>query len=633
MALNALQHAIAANNHQKSGNTLQAEASIKKALLIEPKNADFLHFLGLIKYQKKILPEAISLISHAIRENAKKPIFHYNLGVILKERNQLKDALFHQQQALKLAPTNIHYMNEVALIHIERESLDDAKATLEKAIQLSPNDALTYSNLSYLYRRKNEPRKSIELAQKAIALNPGLSQAYMNIGQSFILFNQFKKGILYIKKSFKYGSHHLLASQQSLLLNLLYTNDYSVSEIFKEHEMFCQQYLPSKQPSPLNSHGIIKQDKKDRISIGIISRDFRFHAVFHFIIAILTHYNKNKFQFYGYSGVSQPDSETAQIKSKVDYWRDINEKTTNEIIDIIKKDQIDILIDLAGHTKGNYLPVFAAKPAKIQVSFLGYPFSTGLSAIDYRITDEYTDPKDTTKTLHSENLIKISPSFLCYTPYSEEPLPQITPIEKNGFITFGSFNKFNKLSIETLECWANILHQVEDAQLVLKNNQPISTELSDHFHSFFHSKNIQKHRIKIVSPTQTITGHMSYYHEIDIALDPFPYNGTTTTCEALWMGVPVICLSGNDHRSRVGNSILNTLGLEYFLAETKKMYCDVAVDLANKKDEIIKLRKTLRQDLKASLLTDGKIYTKKFENLMLGVLYQHTKNNIKATKK
>ncbi|HFE37267.1 MAG TPA: tetratricopeptide repeat protein [Gammaproteobacteria bacterium] len=617
--LTAHQHAVSAAKYQQSGDLRRAEISIINALELDPDNADYLHFLGLVKQFHAHFSEAICLISKAILHNNKNPVFHYNLGVIYKKINQFENALSCQKEAARLDPANTHYLNETGLVYVEMEALSQAEKIFFKSLKLNPHNANTLSNIAYLFRKKHDPEDAIKYAKAALSLNPQLSAAYMNLGQALVMVNHIKKGIHYINKSFSCADQHLLASQQSVLLYMLYISDFSPWEIFKKHQQFSQQYLPSTYHEPK-----VNTTQK-KLNLGFISSDFRFHSVFHFFISLVNDYNKKQFRYYCYSGVSHPDNETNIIKARVDHWRDIYHKSTEEIATQIRNDHIDILFDLSGHTKGNYLPVFTRKPAPIQVTFLGYPFSTGLESIDYKITDEFSDPTGLSETHYSEKLLKISPSFLCYTPYIDIRISKSIPVQRKAYITFGSFNKFSKLSPELLATWSAILTKVKNAQLILKNNQPISNSLANHILSAFSAHGISKERITLISPTVDIETHLRHYNDIDICLDTFPYNGTTTTFEALWMGVPVISLIGEDHRSRVGNSILQTLGHKTLLAANRDEYVSIAANLAKNKNMIKYYRESLRKDLKASLLTDGKTYTKKFEQLMQNVWKTHWK--------
>ncbi len=574
-------------------------------------DADNLHFLGLTKYLQKNSAEAISYILKALNINDENPTFHYNLGVIYKSINQLERALHHQDAALNLDSNNIHYMNEIALICVELNDLKKAQSYLHQALLLNSKDAVTNSNYAYLLRQQNKPNEAIVYAKKALTLNPSLSTAYMNIGQALVMGNKIKEGISSIERSFEYGDNHRLSSQQSVLLYLMYT-DYSPKKIFLRHQVFCKNYLTSPKQHPNKK---IKKNKK-KLNIGFVSSDFRLHSVFYFIIALFENYDNEYFMFFCYSGVTQPDWATDRIKNRVDFWRDILNKNTLEIVKQIETDEIDILIDLSGHTKGNFLNVFTHKPAPIQMTFLGYPFSTGLNCIDYKIVDEYTDPMGKTEAIYSEKLLKLEPSFLCYSNSNEIHITETTLERRNSFITFGSFNKFSKLSPKILKIWAEILTSVKNSRLVLKNNQPISDLLYENILSTFISHGINTNRIFLKNPTADTEAHMCQYKDIDICLDTYPYNGTTTTLEALWMGVPVITLTGEDHRSRVGNSILCTISHEELIASSAQEYMNISIALANNIQSIMDYRQTLRPTLKSSALMNGEKYSRKFEDLL-----------------
>jgi len=609
-----------ATEYRNSGDNLQAKHYIEQALTLEKENENYLHFLGLLEYQNNNISEAVKYISKAIEISPEKALFSYNLGVIYKSIGQLKEAHFQQELALNLEPNNTQYLNEIALVEIEQGDFNSAADHLKQALINDEHNPITLSNYAYLCRMDNKPQQAIKFASLALNVDPQSSSAYMNLGQALVMVNNIREGIKHIEKSGTLGDKHILGSLQSSLLYSLYLADQAADETLKQHESFCQTYLNSCTQKSDNYSGI---NEKKKLSIGLVSSDFRLHSVYYFVIALIKYYDKQNFTYYCYSGVPNPDAVTKEIKLSVDHWRDIHNKTAEEIVQQITIDDIDILIDLAGHTKGNYLPVFSARPAPLQISYIGYPFSTGLKSMDYKLVDESTDPTGATESHYSEKLLRLSPSCFCYTPGEEFPIINEPPSKKNNHITFGSFNKFQKLSVDILDIWADILLQTPNSKLILKNNQPISELLKNNILNSFLKKEVEQERIIFVNPTPLTQAHMHFYNNIDIALDTFPYNGTTTSCEALWMGVPVVTLFGNTHRSRVGYSILKTLGLENLAAENPEQYVERIVQLVNNIDTLKHYRVSLRETMKTSMLTQGEKFTKNFEVLLKEVWDQH----------
>ncbi|MCP4628069.1 MAG: glycosyltransferase, partial [bacterium] len=302
--------------------------------------------------------------------------------------------------------------------------------------------------------------------------------------------------------------------------------------------------------------------KHKRLRIGYVSPDFCWHSVAYFIEPVIAAHNRNACEIYCYSAVKRPDDVTVRIKGAADVWRDIYEISNERVAEMVRADRIDILVDLTGHTAGNCLKVFARKPAPVQVTWIGYPNTTGLSSVDYRITDNYADPGDDDEQLYTEKLVRMPQTFLCYRPYDRFPDVGPLPSVHAGFVTFGSFNNLSKINMEVVALWAGILQKVSGSQLLLKSSQLEDRETKARFEQYFADYGITHDRLLFVGQDQDWVNHLDLYNRVDIALDPFPYNGTTTTCEALWMGVPVVALKGDRHSGRVGVSLLSNIGLE-----------------------------------------------------------------------
>ena len=295
-----------------------------------------------------------------------------------------------------------------------------------------------------------------------------------------------------------------------------------------------------------------------------------------------------------------------RVRDGADRWREVHAQNAEDLAALIRQDQIDILVDLAGHTSNNFLPVFARKPAPIQVAYLGYPGTTGLSAMDYRLTDQVADPQGMTEHCFTETLIRLPHGFLCYTPRADAPKPAAPPSRNNGYMTFGSFNNLVKLTPSVAALWSRILGAVENAHLLLKSKSFACEETRNLFFDSFADHGIDKDRIELVAFVKDSRDHLDTYARVDIALDPFPYNGTTTTCEALWMGVPVISLAGDSHMGRVGASILAAVGLPDLVAADEDGYVDLATQLAGDRDRLAGYRRDMRKRMEASPLLDAR---------------------------
>ncbi|MBC7881206.1 MAG: hypothetical protein H7Y37_07720 [Anaerolineae bacterium] len=369
-----------------------------------------------------------------------------------------------------------------------------------------------------------------------------------------------------------------------------------------------------------------------RLRIGYLSPDLFCHSVANFFEPLLETHNRAGFEIFCYAEVEHPDTTTERLQKLSDHWCFTCQLSDEELVAQIRNDQIDILVDLAGHTANSRLLVFAYRPAPVQVTYLGYPNTTGLSQIDYRFTDALADPPRA-EELHTETLVRLPKGFLCYRPISEVPEVLPPPCLVNGYITFGSFNSLQKLNSEIIQCWAAILLEIPDSRLLLKSSAFSDQLTLEDVQQRFLEAGIPAERLILVGRIPVRSAHVGYYSQIDIALDPFPYNGTTTTCEALWMGVPVITLEGNSHVSRVGVSLLSQLDLQEFIATTQTEYIETAVRLANNIDYLAQLRSQLRQRMAASSLCDAPSLAARIEESYRWMWDQYCQKSLAALEK
>ena len=360
-----------------------------------------------------------------------------------------------------------------------------------------------------------------------------------------------------------------------------------------------------------NPFRLISQNRPLRV--GYLSGDLKRHPVGYFLRAILRHHDRSQIHATCYDVGEGNDELTDVLKSTSDGWCDANPMADDELLDQIRHDKIDLLIDLCGHTAGNRAAVITRRAAPVQAMYLGYPCTSGLPNMDFVISDNNVSPPEH-DDLYTEYVQRLPNCFLCFHPHEDAPAVATAPYKNNGFVTFGSFNNLPKISPITVKLWADILHAVPDARLVLKALSFVDVETRELFHEQFIANNIDRSRIDLLPPTVPLAKFLDEYRRIDIALDPLPYNGGTTTCEALWMGVPVITLPGQHFFGRMGLSILKTLALDECIAESSADYVRIAVEMANNSEQLTKYRSTLRDRLKKSQICDGEAFTRGLES-------------------
>lgn len=638
------------------GKQLQeAEKNCRQILKKQRDNAQANNLLGLILQNKGDHQGAIILFNKALKKKKMEPVYHYNLGVSLLELKQYALAKKSLQFTVARAPQYAPAFINLGVSYLEEGFLQEAKKTLLKALQLAPehgtahsNMALvfdllgerelavlhyqkaisldpanphSYSNLGKLLNASGQAIQAISFLYQAIQLDPGYAKAHSNLGDALSALGDTEQAISCYRRAMECDPEYVIA-HSNLLLCLHYSSEQSRDAIYGEHLNWAVKHCPSKDE---NIHHSNSAEPGRKIRVGYLSPDFRRHSVAFFIEPILANHTNEQYKIFCYSNLQTPDKTSKRIKGLVaDGWRDVFGLSNDELARLVRQDEIDILVDLTGHSAHNRLSVFAMKPAPVQVTYLGYPDTTGLSAMDYRITDEWADPVGSTETLHSEELCRLAGGFLCYQPPEICPPCPPLPMTVNKGVTFGSFNILPKLSHKTIAVWAKILTLLPESRLVLKARS-LEAEAVTRLEQIFAGHGIEKERIRCLPFSSTLTEHLQCYGQIDIALDPFPYNGTTTTFEALWMGRPVVALAGDSHVSRVGCSILSRLGHQELIAESREDYCQLAVDLARDKDRCVAIHTSLRKDMMSSGLLDGKALTIELEKCYRKVWHQWCK--------
>ena len=395
------------------------------------------------------------------------------------------------------------------------------------------------------------------------------------------------------------------------LFSLHYGSDHSAQALLAEHRRWDERHGGDGSMPRLSYDNA--RDPERRLRIGYVSADFRRHSVSYFLTSVLGAHDRSAVEVFCYSNSAINDDVTARLRASAGHWRSVVGVSDDDAAAMIQHDGVDILVDLSGHTAKNRLTLFARKPAPVQVNWMGYPNTTGLAAMDYRLVDPITDPQGVSDGWASEALVRLEGGFLCYEPPGDAPPVTAPPSLASGAITFGSFNNPTKLSDQTVETWASVLGRVAGSRLLLKG-KPFGDEgARSLLQARFAAHGIDPERLILKSLIGSVGSHLETYGQVDIALDPFPYNGTTTTCEALWMGVPVVSLIGERHAGRVGASLLARAGSEELIAGHQGRYVEIAAGLAADPARLADLRKTLRARLPASSLCDAAGFTASLE--------------------
>lgn len=592
----------------KQGMWEAAVSYLRQALQLNPQYVEAHNSLGNVLKKQGEGAQAEACFQQALRWNPHYVEAHYNLGNLWREQGQLDSAWECYQQAVKLRPEFAEAW--VGLGEILVEQGHGALTYFQQALKVNPTCVEAIGNLGNLFLEQSQLSEAIVCYQQILTLQPEEARTHNNLGNAWVKSGHIQEALKSYQRALQIEPSYVTA-HSNWLLALNYVDNYEAAEIFAEHQKFDAQHVIPRQhliqPIHRRPHRPLK--------IGYISQDFRKHSVAYFIEPILAHHDHRQFKIYGYYNYLQQDEVTHRLQRLADVWVNCYYLSDKTLVERIRADQIDILVDLMGHTGRNRILIFAHRPAPIQVTYLGYSNTTGLSTMDYRITDSYTDPPGLAEPLSSETLVRMPHSYFCYSPGDETlSMPTSPPVLDNGYLTFGSFNNYAKLSPTLLALWAQILQAVPHSKLLVKagslKNQATQQALRD----FFTQWGIASERLLIADFVPAMQTHLSSYHQVDVALDSYPYNGATTTCETLWMGVPVVTLVGKTHVSRMGLSILATSGLTELIAETPQTYVAICVKLANDLEYLQTLRKTLRERLKKSPLMAAAAFTHQLEN-------------------
>ena len=510
------------------------------------------------------------------------------------------------------APAEVEWWAEYFFTLFDARRYAEALSAVDRALALAPQSASLHTNRAAVLFKLNRLDESAAEDEAALRLNPGLAAARQGL-----LLTCERLGEIERAQALASALVEAAPARPDYFSQLLCLGNYRASEnpaaSLANHREWARRFadpLP-RYPAAPASHFAPGR----RLRLGYVSPDFVQHSVSYFIEPLLAHHDRQAFEVFAYHCAPHSDAVTARLRGQVEHWREVARLDARQLAEQIRADGIDLLVDLAGHTAGNRLQTFALKPAAVQFTYLGYPNTSGLSAIDYRITDQRADPAGEGGACASETLLRLPDCFHCYRPAPGLPEPGLPPSVASGGVTFGSFNVLAKISDETIAAWAAILAALPGATLRLKSFGLLSQRARDRLQQRLVAAGLAPGRLVLDAATASHEEHMGRYRTIDIGLDTFPYNGTTTTCEALWMGVPVVTLAGDRHAARVGASLLGAAGLPELVAGTVTDYVQRAVALAGDGARLRHYHATLRATLAASPLTDGARFTRALEAL------------------
>lgn len=590
------------------GQLSEAEVSCRRALEIDPSISQAHNNLGAILRGLGRLGEAVTSFRFALSLNPNAEDIHSNLGATLRDLGQLSEAAACCRRAIEINPNFAEGHNNLGIVLAALGKIEDAKVSYRRALEIKPDYAEAHSNLGNVLKDNGQLDEAVANCRRAVEISPGYASAHNNLGNVLTSLGHLDDAVSSYRKALELKPNYAQA-HSNLLLTLLcqWGDDERVMAIERRH--WNQQHALPFAPT-ISPH---RNDRSPgrRLRIGYVSSDFRHHSVAFFLLPLLEAHDDGQVHVICYSMNAYADEVTKRFRDSTHEWRECFGQSDEDIVTQVRADRIDVLVDLSGHTAGNRLLVFARKPAPIQVTYLGYPDLTGIHAIDYRLTDSEADPIDIAEG--PEKLIRLPETAWCFNPLEDGPPIRERLIKNCPDVTFACFNHAGKVTKDMLDLWGQILNQVPNSRLVLKNSAASTPSFTRGIHAFFAGLGIESHRVEILSRMPSRLEHLQSYHKVDIALDTFPYHGTTTTCEALWMGVPVVTLAGSSHVSRVGVSLLSSVGLRELVAYSKKDYVAKAAALACDLPRLSTLQSSLRQRMQQSPLMNAPRFARNVE--------------------
>lgn len=633
-------HYNLATAFRDQGKLDEAVASFRRALALTPDRPETHYSLGNALREQGKLDEAVACYRRALALRPDVPEAHYNLATTLQDQGELDEAIACYRQALAGKPDYAEAYNNLGNALASQSRLHEAVACYDRAIELRPDWAAIPYNLGNAFRAIGRLADAVACYRRAIERKPDYAEAYNNLGNAFQDQAKIDDAIACYRRALALRPDHAEAhnnlgnafrlrgdpdeavacyrralelkpdcaeAHSNLLYGLSFFPGYDAETIWQEHRRWSRQWAEPL-AGAVQPHGNDRSPGR-RLRVGYVSPDFRSHAESFFTVPLFSAHDRDNFEIFCYADVLSPDGITERLRSCADVWRSIAGLADEQVAEWIRRDKIDILVDLTMHMARNRLLVFARKPAPVQACWLAYQGTTGLPTMDYRLTDGHVDPPGLFDRCYAEESLRLPDSFGCYDPLATAPAVNDLPARDSGTITFGSFNNFCKVNPEVLRLWARVLKAVHRSRLVMLAPEGVCRRRTV---EYLEREGLGPGRLAFVD-MQPRPEYLESYRRIDIVLDSFPYNGQTTTLDALWMGVPVVTMVGKTAVGRAGLSLLRTLGTPQWIAETPEQFVSIAAELAGDLPRLGMLRATLRDRLQNSPLMDAPRFARNVE--------------------
>jgi protein O-GlcNAc transferase len=606
----ALAHYNLGTVYQAQNKLDDAAASYRRAIELNSNLWAAHNNLGNVYQLQGKAKEAAECFQRAIQLKPDLYEAHNNLGNMLQAQGQTDEAIASFRRAAELKPDLHEAVTNMGAAFQAQGKLQEAIECYERALKIKPDDALTHHNLATAYQAQWDPDKAAAACKQALEHQPDFADAYANLGIAAYEQGKPEEAVAHYRRALELKPDDV-TTHSSLLLALQYQPDVTLAGLADAHAEFERQHAATLR-NEWRFHSNDRQPDRP-LRLGFVSPDFGRHPVGYFVIRLLENLDRAQWQTTCYSIRRNDDVLTQRFRAASSQWRDAAEMSDAELADKIRADEIDILFDLAGHTAKNRILIFARKPAPIQITWAGYASTTGLAAIDYILSDRYEIPP-AAEQHYRERVLRMPDGYVCYADPVDAPQVSPQPALAHGSVTFGSFSKPAKVNGQVIEVWAKILDRLPQSRLILRFRGFHQPTVANRVAHEFADLGIDPRRIDFgIAPPEQL---LAEYQAVDVALDPFPYGGGLTTCEALWMGVPVVTCPGETFASRHSLSHLSNVGLTELVARGRDHYVELAVSLANDLPRLAKMRAALREQMAASPLCDGKRFAENLTKLL-----------------
>ncbi len=591
------------------GRHAEAEVCFRRALSIKPDYVRALVNLGCVLSDIGKLDDAIAPLRRALSLAPNDIDGCVNLALLLHKQGVLEEAAAYYEQAARVVAQPVEILQNLAGVRLAQGRTADAIAVFRRVVQLKPDDADTWLALAAALEAEIRYTEAVGAYREAIRCEPARSQSHNALGNVLAALGQLDESVVAYREAIRVAPDNLSA-RSNLIMTLHAVASVSATDILAEARAFDAQARQGAHASPQIT--VSNASTADRpLRVGYVSADFRVHPVGFFMERVLPAHDASAFETVLYSDVNFPDEQTDRLRAAVKMYRSIVDQSDAAVAAMIATDGIDILVDLAGHTGSNRLGMFARRAAPLQVSWLGYFGTTGLAEMDFVVADNIVMPEGDEDTF-TETPLRIDSPYLCWSPPGAHIPVGPFPVLERGYVTFGSFNNRTKLNSETLAAWVRILQRVRDSRLLCKSLAFADEGCRKALTAVFAEQGVEPERLLFEGLSPREEGLLAY-NKIDIALDPFPFGGCTTTADTLWMGVPLVTQAGARWSGRMSQTILNSVGLQDWVVCDAETYVDLAVRMASNLADLVPLRVTLRQRLEGSAFCDGTSFTRRLE--------------------